>query len=53
VGKQIVADPVIESAQICCAQKTTSSNKNLCHLWTALYLAQEMGKGLGRSEVLQ
>jgi hypothetical protein len=35
------------------AQKTTSTNQKLSHLWQTICLAQKMGEGLGRSKILQ
>ncbi|MFT7057860.1 MAG: hypothetical protein ACJASV_000360 [Pseudorhodobacter sp.] len=33
-------------------KKDEPSHKNLCHLRAALFMAQEMGAGLGRGSVL-
>lgn len=35
------------------AQKTKSTNQNLSYMWATLCLAQKVGKGLGRSKILQ
>lgn len=34
------------------AQKTTSPRKVMCGMWATIYLAKEVGKGLGASTVL-
>lgn len=34
-------------------KKAESSRKNMRRLWETLHVAEEMGKGLGRSKILQ
>jgi hypothetical protein len=35
------------------SQETTSTGEDLCSVRQTIHLAQEMGKGVGRCEVLQ